>query len=455
MRLLTIGPAAFVVAVVAFSGTAAQQPSSPAAAPSPSGMRLADATWQAAEAKLRADAVVVLPIGSGAQEHGLHLKLGNDQILAEYLSRRLAESSEVVIAPTLPYHFFPAFTEYPGSATLSLPTASSVTVDIARSLARHGPRRFLAVTSGASSVQALAESVKTLAAEGILLRYTDWRARLDGVVRKVQMQTIGSHADEIETSMMLYVDSASVEMARATREYAPPSSPFRLTRRRGGAGTYSESGVWGDATLATREKGRDLVEALVAGLRGDVEEARKAVVPVATTESPSLEGRDPVRPPGRGNRPGQRPDECLPGDDRAIRALAPVFYIAWMNQDVNRLASLWAASGDMVHPDGFVEGTAEIIRQNRIHLFARPEYKTSKHSLTFGQIRCITGEIAVADAKWEMSGLTDAKGQPVPAFGGLCTLVLKRTEGAWQIEAYRYNMNPQTPRATISQRPGG
>jgi hypothetical protein len=145
MRILTIGPVVFVLAL---AGTSAQQPSSPPPAPPlPPGLRLADATWPAAEARLRTDAVVVLPIGSGAQEHGLHLRLGNDEALAAYISKRLAELSDVIIAPTLPYHFFPAFAEYPGSATLSLSTARDMTTDIARSLSRHGPRRFLAIVT--------------------------------------------------------------------------------------------------------------------------------------------------------------------------------------------------------------------------------------------------------------------------------------------------------------------
>jgi hypothetical protein len=85
----------------------------------------------------------------------------------------------------------------------------------------------------------------------------------------------------------------------------------------------------------------------------------------------------------------------------------------------------------------------------------RPEYRTSRHELTIRQIRCITGEVAIADAKWELRGVTDEKRQPVPAAEGLCTLVLEKGEGGWKIEAYRYSMNPQSAtRPTLLQRPG-
>jgi creatinine amidohydrolase len=447
MRMIL--PAVFVVAL---AGASAQQ--QPGAAAASKGTRLEDLTWSAAEQRLRPETVVVLPIGAAAQEHGPHLKLGNDLKLTEYLVRRLIDGSDIVAAPTLPYHHYPAFAEYPGSTSLALATARDFTADIARSLTRYGPRRFYVLNPGAATTQALAESARVLAAEGILLRYTDARARLDTAVRRTQPQVTGSHADEIETSMMLYIDPASVDMPQAVREYGAPSTPFRLTRREGTSATYSATGVWGDATLATREKGRDLVGALVSTLRAEIEETRKAPLPVATTV-PAPEGRPTARGQGRSERFGRRPDECLAGDDRAIRLIAPAFYLAWANQDAIKISSFWAPEGDMVHPDGFIEGSAQAIRENRTSLFMRPEYKSSRHSLTFGQIRCITGDVAVADAKWDLRGVTDAKGQTVPPIEGLCTLVLKKGDGGWHIEAYRYSMHPQhAGRPTLLQRPG-
>ena len=75
----------------------------------------------------------------------------------------------------------------------------------------------------------------------------------------------------------------------STGVYAPMESvPVReddprgqggLTRDPEGQGTYSESGVWGDATLATVEKGRIVVEATVEGILKDIEELREAAMP--------------------------------------------------------------------------------------------------------------------------------------------------------------------------------
>ena len=63
----------------------------------------------------------------------------------------------------------------------------------------------------------------------------------------------------------------------------------------------------------------------------------------------------------------------------------------------------------------------------------RPEYRGSKHPITIGNIRCLTPDVAVADGKWELRGVSDAGGKPLPAFEGQFTLVMKRT-GSWFIE---------------------
>lgn len=242
------------------------------------GALLEDHTWTEAEALLGPDTIVVVPIGAASKEHGPHLRLKNDWTIAEYLKRRIIERARVVVAPTVGYHYYPAFVEYPGSITLRLETARDVIIDICHSLARFGPRRFYALNTGVSTVRALAPAAEALAASGILLRYTKLDAVMGEARARVSQQEGGSHADEIETSMMLVIDPASVAMERAVRDYHP-DRPGGLTRRPDGKGTYSPTGTWGDPTLASREKGEALVEAYVDGLVRDIEELRRAPLP--------------------------------------------------------------------------------------------------------------------------------------------------------------------------------
>jgi creatinine amidohydrolase len=238
---------------------------------------LEDMTWQEAERALRPDTVVVVPLGAASKEHGPHLRLANDWIMADYLRHRVAERTRVVIAPTIGYSYYPAFVEYPGSTHLRLETARDVIVDVVRSLARHGPRRFYVLNTGVSTLRALEPAAALLAADGILLRYTDLVKALEPVEKAVAQQKGGTHADEIETSMMLYIAPDTVDMSRAVKDYHTGSGP--LTRNPDGPGVYSPTGSWGDPTLATRAKGEQLVHALVDALVADIDALRAAALP--------------------------------------------------------------------------------------------------------------------------------------------------------------------------------
>lgn len=61
--------------------------------------------------------LVRIPLGAGAKEHGPHLRLDNDLRMAQYFADRVLAAADVVVAPTVPYHFYPAFLEYPGRRT--------------------------------------------------------------------------------------------------------------------------------------------------------------------------------------------------------------------------------------------------------------------------------------------------------------------------------------------------
>jgi hypothetical protein len=96
----------------------------------PRGILLEDLTWVEAEKILTPDTVVVIPLGAESKEHGPHLKLNNDWLMAEYLKRAILLRADVVVAPTLNYGYYPAFLDYPGSTSLRLETSRDVVVDI-------------------------------------------------------------------------------------------------------------------------------------------------------------------------------------------------------------------------------------------------------------------------------------------------------------------------------------
>ena len=247
-------------------------------APAPAGVLLEDLSWVEAEKRLTPETVVVIPLGAQSKEHGPHLKLKNDFVLAAYLTSRVRERAQVVIAPTVNYSYYPAFVEYPGSTSLRLETARDLIVDVCRGLSRFGPRRFYVLNTGVSTVRALVPAAEILQADGILLRFTDLLHCMEPVEKEVCTQEGGTHADESETSMMLYMSPADVDMTKAVKDYHPGKGGLTRDARKEGM-TYSPSGVYGDATLATREKGRRLTEALVATILREIEDLRVAQPP--------------------------------------------------------------------------------------------------------------------------------------------------------------------------------
>jgi creatinine amidohydrolase len=244
-------------------------------------VRIAALPWTEAERVLDTSTVVMIPLGAEAKEHGPHLPLNNDWLLAEYFTKRVMAATPVVVYPTINYNFYPAFAEYPGSTGLRLDTARDVIVDIVRSIARHGPRRFYILNTGVSTLRALAPARDTLAASGIVMVYTDILNIAKEAEQRVSKQAGGTHADETETSVMLYIQPSVVTMAKAPNDYHPGAGGLTrdsATAAREGK-TWSRTGTFGNATLATREKGRAIVEAQVRGMVAEVERLRSMRVP--------------------------------------------------------------------------------------------------------------------------------------------------------------------------------
>lgn len=236
------------------------------------GQYLENLTWPEAESALARYPMVLLPVGAGTKEHGLHLPLNTDGLQAEYLTRRLIERCPLLALPMLSYGYYPAFVEYPGSVSLDLKTFRDIVIDICISMANHGAMRFYVLNVGISTNWALEPARLRLLDQGMLMEYTD----LDKLAREeaaaVLEQPAGNHADELETSRMLYIAPEVVRMERARKDINHRRGPGPLTRNpNNDVGQFSPTGAWGDPTLATRDKGRLLTEILVEALVREIE----------------------------------------------------------------------------------------------------------------------------------------------------------------------------------------
>ena len=236
------------------------------------GIKLGNLTWPEAEKALKTYEVVLFAVGAGSKEHGPHLRLKNDAVLAEYLTDRVMRETPVAVLPALEYAYYPSFLEYPGSVSIGAETFKNTVVDICRSMVRYGIRKFYVLNTGVSTLPPLKAAAEELEKGGVVMRFLNLLETDKALPAGLLKQEGGTHADESETSMMLYIAPDLVDMSKAVKDYDARPGRRGLTRDPKGEGVYSPSGSWGDPTLATREKGRIIVETTVAEIIRQVNE---------------------------------------------------------------------------------------------------------------------------------------------------------------------------------------
>lgn len=219
------------------------------------GVRLESVSWIVAEKLLSKDPVVIIPLGASAKEHGPHLPLNNDALIAEWLAEEVRKQLPVIVAPLVNTSFYPAFVDYPGSISLRLETARDLLLDICKSLIKFGVSRFYVVNTGLSTEKPLS-LVREELGNGIKFEFLRLNETLQELPADLLQQKYGSHADEHETSLMLYIAPEVVDMRLAVDDGCFTSSKKQ--------GRWSESGVFGQPNLASVKKGEVIAEALVA-----------------------------------------------------------------------------------------------------------------------------------------------------------------------------------------------
>ena len=239
-------------------------------------VELENLTWIEAEKLFQQYGIVLIALGARTKEHGPHLQLNNDYILAEYLKSQVMQEISVIALPTLQYGYYPAFLEYPGSVSLGRETFKNLVMDICKSITNYGIKKFYILNTGISTLQPLEEVAIDLKKNyNIELRYLNL-LKIDNIVpTKLLQQEGGTHADESETSMMLYIEPDSVKMVEAVKDYDPRPNRRGLTRDPKNQGIYSPTGIWGDPTLATAEKGEVIIEVILNFILSEIKELSK------------------------------------------------------------------------------------------------------------------------------------------------------------------------------------
>ncbi len=227
---------------------------------------VAGLTWDKIKDRLAGGAAAILPIGAAAKQHGLHMPMSTDQQFADYFARALAERIDALIWPTLTYGFYPAFVAYAGSVSLSGATFQATVTEIADALIGFGARRLLILDTGLSTI-APVDAAIIAARDPSRIRHLKVFAgpRFEATVRALQRQPYGSHADEMETSLMLAIAPEWVDMTRAEPMPFSPNGPSlgALSPDDPSAPNYAPSGSFGDPTLASAAKGSRVLAAII------------------------------------------------------------------------------------------------------------------------------------------------------------------------------------------------
>jgi creatinine amidohydrolase len=240
----------------------------PLAAQTP-GAHLGDLAWPDAELRLREAPLVIVPFGAGAKEHGPHLPMATDRLMLEHLMQVAVDSLPVVVAPPILHGWFPAFRAFPGTEIEDADLFRRYAEEVARSLVKHGARRVVFLNTGITNSTGLPLGVAAREIhqrEGVPTLLVSWNDLESEEIDAMAEQKAGGHADEMETSVVLYLRPDLVRMDRAPTDYGPdggePGPGYRPGgfSRTSGDPEYTSTGIFGDATLATPEKGRRVVE---------------------------------------------------------------------------------------------------------------------------------------------------------------------------------------------------
>lgn len=260
-------------------------------------------TWlELRELAKRDDVVIVVPTAT-LEDHGYHLPIDTDVRLIEAIaSGAVAQFNELgegraLLFPTAVHGYTPHHMDFPGTISLRWNVFVESLLDCGRSLCRHGFDRILIINGHGSNAPLvdIAARLVNLEYRGAVCMASTLYLTAPESARLIEQERASerggmSHACELETSMYLALEPSLVRMDQAVREIPdwsehvwndwPGSGPLSYWPH---WSAFSESGVMGDPTVATAEKG----QAFLARARA---EASQFIAEVA--RRPHAPGRD-------------------------------------------------------------------------------------------------------------------------------------------------------------------
>jgi len=230
-------------------------------------MYVADQSWPDLAEYVAEESVALVPLGS-TEQHGPHLPLSTDHVIAEGLAREAADRSGFLCTPTVTVGVSEHHRQFHGTMWVSPSAFREYVESLTRNLTYHGIDRVVYVNAHGGNVQHLQEVARRLRRDGIAFATPwMWDESIPELVDEV-FETNGPHAGPKETSMVLHLDPDCVkpEEFENARDHGLRDLSNADSTRHGARVSYdsvesSDNGAYGDQTDATAEKGERLFEA--------------------------------------------------------------------------------------------------------------------------------------------------------------------------------------------------
>ena len=240
-------------------------------------------TWPEAEIRFREMDVALLPVGA-IEQHGPHLPLDTDAFDAVYLARAVARACSdprPLVLPLVPYGVSYHHEDFRGTIGIAPETLSQIVYDIGMSSAGHGITKLVIINGHGGNGPALHFAAQKINRDAHIFTCVDTGETSDPDVNALAETPNDVHAGEIETSTTLAVRPEQVRRDRI-HPFVPRFSNRYLdfTSKRS-IGWYahtariSATGVLGDPTKATREKGERMWELMIQHLVAFVEDLKR------------------------------------------------------------------------------------------------------------------------------------------------------------------------------------
>lgn len=175
------------------------------------GYVLEELTWPQARAALERAKAVVIPTGS-IEQHGPHMPLGTDYLVARELASRVGEISPVIVAPAIPVGYADYHADFPGTLSLSEETLTRVYEEIAGYFVGYGATHIVFLNGHGGNLGSLQRACATLRRKNVLAATILWWEAAAGL--NPEWSLIG-HGDFVETSLMLAINEAIVDLGHA------------------------------------------------------------------------------------------------------------------------------------------------------------------------------------------------------------------------------------------------